>query len=231
MLTPVTSIAATALVGRWRSGFLCALLTCAASTVAFCWPTDTPDPIPVSSPVHVATAYQPLTESERWHRYWRDTLLSPAMLTVYAAGGVYTEIDKDPPEWGQGAEGWARRTASYAGVIAAQETIRQGGAAALGYDPRYLKCDCKGFFRRTGHALLWTFLTKDHDGRTRFDAPAVVGAYGSGMLSMLWYPRRYSPLTDGFRVGSQQVGLSFGVNALSEFGAELKRAFLPRGNK
>jgi hypothetical protein len=124
-------------------------------------------------------------------------------------------------------DGWGKRSLYWAGVIATQETIRQGTDAALGYDPRYRKCDCKGFFHRSGHAVLWTFFTIDGAGSTRLDVASLAGAYGGGMLSMLWYPRRYNPLKDGLRTGTQELGFSVGMSAFLEFGAELKLAFLP----
>jgi hypothetical protein len=215
-------------VRRWHSILLCPLLLFAACQAAFPCPSDNPDPDPASSSAEAASPYQPLSASERWHRYWRETLLGPGLIGSAAGAASWAEVTRDPPEWREGVEGWAKRSLYWTGVIATQATIRQGADAALGYDPRYQKCDCKGFFRRSGHAVLWTFLTRDSAGNMRFDVGSLAGAYGSGMLSMLWYPRRYSPLKDGFRAGTQEVGLTVGLNTLREFGPELKRAFLPR---
>jgi hypothetical protein len=153
--------------------------------------------------------------------------LSPGLIGAAVVSGSYAELYRDPPEWREGVAGWGKRTLYWTGVIATQDTIRQGADAAMGYDPRYRKCDCKGFFRRSGHAVLWTFLTRDSAGDTRVDVPSLASDYGAGMLSMLWYPRRYNPLKDGVRAGTQEVGLSVGLSTLREFGPELKRAFLP----
>src|SRR5271156_1036141 len=215
-------------VRRRHSIRLCPLLLLAACQTAFPSPADGPVPDPASSSAQAASPYQPLTASERWHRYWRETLLGPSLIGAAAGAARWAEITREPPEWREGVSGWAKRSLYWTGVIATQATIRQGADAALGYDPRYQKCDCKGFFRRSGHAMLWTFFTRDSAGDTRFDVGSLAGAYGSGMLSMLWYPRRYSPLKDGFRAGTQEVGLTVGLNTFREFGPELKRAFLPR---
>lgn len=212
---------------RWRRFLLCPLLLFAASQPAFCLPSSDPDPDPGTTSVQAATPYQPLTAAERWHLYWRETLLTPGLIGAAAVSASYAELYRDPPEWRQGVEGWAKRSLYWAGVTVTQETIRQGADAALGYDPRYRKCDCKGFFRRSGHAVLWTFLTRDGAGNTRVDVPSLASAYGAGMLSMLWYPRRYSPLKDGVRAGTQEIGLSVGLSAFREFAPELKRVFSP----
>jgi hypothetical protein len=42
---------------------------------------------------------------------------------------------------------------------------------------------------------------------------------------MYWYPSRYRPLTDGVRVGHQEMGFVIGLNLLDEFSPELKRVF------
>jgi len=106
-----------------------------------------------------------------------------------------------------------------------QASVQEGAAAALHYDPRHLRCECHGFGRRLAHGLLWSFLTKNDEGQTRFNFPVVGGAYAAGMIPMLWYPDRYNPLKDGFRRGSQQLGFSVGANLIVEFSPELKRFF------
>ena len=172
-----------------------------------------------------AADYLPLTNDERWSRYWRDTLLSPSLYFAATAAAIGAQIHNSPPEWHQGVAGYSRRVVSELGVIAIQKTIAQGGAAVLGYEPRYLHCECRGFFRRSGHAVLWSFLTKNTAGATRFDIPSVAGAYGGGMISMLWYPARYEPLSDGVRIGNQQTGINVGLNVIREFTPEFRSLF------
>jgi hypothetical protein len=169
--------------------------------------------------------YTPLTASERWEHYRHETFLSPGIYLAALAAAGGTQLAKDPPEWGQGLDGYGKRAASFLATYAIQSTVHEGAAAALGYDPRYLHCDCKGGGRRLVHALVWSFLTKNEEGRTRFNSPTIAGAYAGGMIPYLWYPSRYSPLKDGSREGSQEVGIIMGVNIFREFGPELKRFF------
>ena len=168
-------------------------------------------------------AYSPLTSSQRWDHYLHQTLLSPGiyLASLAAAGG--SQLAKDPPEWGQGVEGYSKRAGSLLATFSIQASVQEGAAAALHYDPRHLRCECHGFGRRLAHGLLWSFLTKNDEGQTRFNFPVVGGAYAAGMIPMLWYPDRYNPLKDGFRRGSQQLGFSVGANLIVEFSPELKR--------
>jgi hypothetical protein len=179
------------------------------------------------APIHAQTpsAWQPLTGDERWANFWDTTMSDPNFYGAALVSAGYSQLTKAPPEWGQGVSGLGRRMASRLAVYGIQETIHQGGEAILGYDPRYLHCDCKGFFPRTGHAIKWTFLTKNSTGQTRLDLPVIAGNYGAGMLSTYWYPARYQPLSDGVRAGNQQMAISIGLNFLREFEPDLKRIF------
>ena len=136
-----------------------------------------------------------------------------------------SQLSNRPPEWKQGLKGYARRSGSQAATLAVQATIEEGGAALLGYEPRYIRSASKGVLPRIGHAIGWTFLTYDSNGRKRFNIPAVAAAYGSGMISTAWYPDRFSALHDGVRAGNQQMGVAVGLSIVREFSPELKRFF------
>jgi len=169
--------------------------------------------------------YKPLTAKERLAKYVHDAYLSPEPYLASLGAAAGQQLHKDPPEWGQGAEAYAKRTATMFGVVTIQATVHQGLAAAMGLEPRYIRCDCAGFLPRTGHAIKMSFLTWDKEGRTRIDLPAMAGAYAGGMISQYWYPARFHPLTDGVRVGTQQFGVHVGVDILREFKPEFRRAF------
>jgi len=178
---------------------------------------------------------QALTGKERWNLYANETFQSPwPYVVALGAGAVYHAIDY-PPEWGGGLMGFGRRTANQFGLDTIQNTIHDGEAAALGYEPRYVPCRCKGPWRRTGHALEMSFLTYDQNGHKRLDLPQLTGAYGSGMLSQFWFPKRYSPLVQGVQLGHQQFGFVMATHLVQEFSPEMKRAwpfrkFLDRGS-
>ena len=170
--------------------------------------------------------YKPLTGKGRAAFFASDTLLSPLTYAAALGGGGIQQLSNSPPEWNQGVKGYAKRSGSVLGIVLIQGTISNGAAAALGYEPRYIHCGCNGFLKRTSHAVVWSIITKNNAGANRPNLPALAGAYGSGMLGTLaWYPDRFDPLKDGFRLGTQQLPFIAGANWLREFTPDLKRAF------
>jgi hypothetical protein len=169
--------------------------------------------------------FAPLNSTQRWDLYWHDTFLSPGLYfaSLGAASGMH--VAHDPEEWGQGTRGYSKRAGTLLAAFTIQTTVREAGDALLGYDPRYRRCECRGSGKRFAHAIAWSFLTRNNSGSTRLDVANLAGAYASGMIPILWYPDRYSPLKDGFRLGTQQVGFSVGVDVIREFNPELKKAF------
>jgi hypothetical protein len=165
----------------------------------------------------------PLTASGRWHMYLKETYLDPGAYASSLGEAVIVQTLNYPSAWGGGFEGYGRRAANQYGLLVIQNSIHDGGAAALGYEPRYFRCQCTGFVHRTGHALEMSFLTYDRRGHKRLDLPQLVGAYGSGMLSAYWSPRTFSPLVQGVQTGHLQFGFVAAMHMLQEFSPEIKR--------
>jgi hypothetical protein len=168
---------------------------------------------------------QPLTGKERWKRFWNETFLPPWPYVVSLGAGLAYQALDYPKEWGGGFKGFGRRSGSQFGILAIQNIIHDGGEAALRYEPRYFPCRCTGLWRRTGHAVEMSFLTYDENGRKRLDLPQLAGAYGSGALSALWYPKRYTVLVQGIQTGHLQFGLVMGTNLFEEFHPEFQRTW------
>ena len=167
----------------------------------------------------------PLTGKERWHLYENDNFLSSGIYFASFGSALGAQSSNEPREWGGGFAGYGRRAASQYGLFAIQNTLHDGGAAALGYEPRYFRCQCTGLWRRSGHALEMSFLTYNEHGHKSLDLPQLVGAYGSGMISALWYPKRYSPLVQGVQAGHMQMGFVVGTHLIQEFSPELKHTW------
>jgi hypothetical protein len=166
-----------------------------------------------------------LSGKERWHLYLDENYLSPGIYFASFGSALGGHAANDPRDWGGGFKGYGGRAASQYGLFAIQNTIHDGGAAALGYEPRYFRCQCTGVWRRTGHAFEMTFLTYDQHGHKRLDLPQLAGAYGSGMISTLWYPKGYSPLVQGVQAGHAQLGFVAGIHLIQEFSPEIKRTW------
>lgn len=179
----------------------------------------------VTDPATSDKDYKPLTAKERTDYLLRETIASPGIYFASFGSAIGEQTSNKPPEWKQGAKGYFHRVGSQFGAFAISRTIDNAGAAALGYDPRYIRSGNKGFPKRFAHAIAWSFLTYDGKRNIRFNAPVVAGAYGGAMISTLWYPDRFSPLRDGFRKGNIEIGVHVGVNVIKEFSPELKRVF------
>lgn len=169
--------------------------------------------------------YVPLTGPERWRRFTRGYLASPGTYFAAAGAALGGEISNEPKEWGRGIDGYGRRVGTEFAQFTIHTGVHEAGDALLGLDPRYFPCRCAGGWRRTGHALAFTFLAYDAHGRKRVDWPQLAGAYGSTMTVTTWYPSHYSPLVQGVQQGHQEMGLVLGVNLVREFRPELKRFF------
>ncbi len=198
-----------------------AVLTLSAFPEGFAQQANTPVPAAASNPNSPQ-----LSGRDRWNRYLEETYLSPGPYIVSFGAGLAFQAFDYPREWGGGFAGYARRTGNQFGIIVIQNSIHDGGEALFRYDPRYHACRCSGFWRRTGHAFEMSFLTYDRSGHKQLDISQLAGAYGSGIISGLWYPRRYSPWVQGIQTGHMQFGFVIGNNLVDEFRPELQRVKL-----
>lgn len=110
----------------------------------------------------------------------RYTVIGPAL------GASIGQWENEPPGWGLGAEGCARRFASGMGRHLIVETVRFGVADAE--DPRYRRSDETGSWARTRHAIVETFTSQTSDGTQipAYSRFAVI--YGAAFISNVWYP-------------------------------------------
>jgi hypothetical protein len=169
--------------------------------------------------------YAPLTGKQLSDRFFKEYLGSP--FTYIAAAGAASggQIGNDPKEWTRSWEGYGKRVGTTFAMFTIDTGVHEAGDAALGLDPRYFRCRCRGGLRRSWNAVEMSFLAYDGKGRKRFDLPQLSGAYGSGMIVTTWYPQRYDPLVQGVQMGHQQMGFVVGINLIREFSPELKRFF------
>lgn len=170
-----------------------------------------------------AAGYRALTGDERWHLYLDRSVLTPAIYVASVGSAIGSQVFNDPPEWERSGSGFGKRIGSAYGGFMIQSSVMHGMAAALHYETRYVRSNKTRILPRFQHAVIWSLVTYDDKERIRPNIPAFAGAYASGMLSMYWYPSRYSPLTDGVRIGSQQIGWVAGANVVREFAPEIKR--------
>jgi hypothetical protein len=133
------------------------------------------------------------------------------------AAGI-NQISNSPPEWDQGAEGYAKRYGSDFGRAATTTTVRYALSEALMEDTLYYRCECSGVFPRFSHAVLST-VTARHgiNGHRVFSLSAFAAPYAGSTVAVYgWYPNRYGA-KDAFRLGNYNLLAFIGGNVALEF--------------
>ena len=181
-----------------------------------CTPAHSALPNAPSATRPMQSSRSSLTIGDRFHIY-RQSILSPYTLLGPALGAGIGQWEDEPPEWGEGSKGYARRLASGVGRHLIAETIRFGVAAADTEDSRYHPSEESGLWHRTRHVMVETFTSKTAGG-TRIPAYSrFVGTYGAAFISNLWYPESRSTAGWALRRGSTGLGSILGFNLFQEF--------------
>jgi hypothetical protein len=170
-----------------------------------------------------ALDYSPLTRQERWRLFLNQTATSPGAFAPVLATAVLAQRFRTPPEWGDNASGFGKRMALAFGTNVVQGVIQSAGDALLKQDPRFIRSATGGFWRRAGHAVLFTVFTYDDRGRTRFGAANVASFYGSSIVSALLYPPGHNAWREGVQAANLQMALSAAFNVVQEFWPDMRR--------
>jgi len=85
-----------------------------------------------------------------------------------------------------------------------------------------------GFWRRSGHALRGTILTRTDAGGETLSTWRIGSAYGAAFLSDLWYPARLDTARQGFVDGSLGLGFGLASNLGAEFWPDIKSKLFHR---
>jgi hypothetical protein len=164
-----------------------------------------------------------LNGEQRFDLYMKQTFTG---FGSYAKTGFFSITDQiidSPPDWDQDLGGFGQRAASRHGQFVIQNTFSALGNAALGYEPRYDRCRCSGFWSRTKHAVVRNFVTYDKSESKKRPQFAMYGAaLAAGAISSNWKPNA-DAWDEGYRSVFTQVGFGTLANLLSEFAPEVMR--------
>lgn len=170
-----------------------------------------------------------LTGKQRQQLYVRQTFTTPGIYfktLVFSAGD---QLSQSPPDWGGGASGFSRRVASRQAQFVLQNSFASWGNWKLGYEPRYDRCMCSGFWSRTGHAVIRNFVTYDRtERRFRPQLGLYAGAFAAGVVAGTWKPQDRDLLTEGYRATLTQAGFGVAANWVGEFAPDILRVVLRR---
>jgi hypothetical protein len=166
-----------------------------------------------------AAKYKPTSELTLGDRFtiYRQTVLRPYSVVGPAFGAAIGQAENEPPEWGQGAEGYGKRIASGMARQMISETIRFGFAAVDGEDPRYHRSEDTGFWPRAQHAVVETFTSETASGRRIPAFSRFAGTYGAAFIANSWYPESRATTGYALRRGSTALASSVGFHLFQEF--------------
>src|ERR1035437_10342295 len=168
-----------------------------------------------------------LTVTGKLHYHAKSTYAPSSILGLAAYAAILQEANA-PLEWEQGGAAYGKRVASMVAWSGIHSALAFGLDSTLHQDPRYFRSRGTGFWRRSGHALRGTVLTRTDRGGETLSTWRIGSAYGSAVLSNLWYPDRLNTARLGFIQGSATLGLDFFSNLGREFWPDIKRKVLRR---
>jgi hypothetical protein len=173
--------------------------------------------------------YRPLTGNERWKLYFKMNYLTVgSYFTPVLAALVIDQASGSPPQWGGGFPGYGRRVASRMGSAVVLGTIQAPLAAALHEDVRYITTSRHEFMRRAAHAVLYSFLTYNSQGRPTLNIASLSAYYASTAVSTAWLPGHHNVAEYTFSNATEQIGLSVPINIAQEFWPEIRHYVLRR---
>lgn len=173
-----------------------------------------------------APAADQLTWQGKFKYHAESTLKPTAILGIAAYAGVLQAIDT-PEEWGQGGASYGKRFVSTFAWSGIHSTLAFGLDAALHEDPRYHRAGTGGW-RRVGHAVRGTILTRTDSGGETLSVWRLGSAYGAAYLSNQWYPDRLNTVRLDLAQGTLTLGFDFVANLGAEFWPDFKHKVLRR---
>src|ERR1700739_159616 len=166
----------------------------------------------------------PLSNHQRFQLFLRQSFLTPGVYVKTAFFALSDQAQNHPPEWGDGFGGYAKRVGSRYGQFVAQNALTATGNALLGYETRYDRCQCTGFWPRTRHAVVRNFVTYNRtEKELRPQLGMYAGAFGGGVIAGTWQPANPSLVTKGYQGFVTTAIFGVGSNWLGEFAPDITR--------
>jgi hypothetical protein len=177
--------------------------------------------IPFAAMSQTTDPLDPLTWKGKLKYHGESTYSPMAMVGFATYAGILQSLDT-PTEWGKGGDGYAKRFGSTVAWSGIHSTLAFGLDTALHQDPRYYRAAAGGW-RRVGHSLRGTILTRTDSGGETLSTWRLGSAYGAAFLSNQWYPDRVNTVRLGMLQGSMTLGFDFAGNLGREFWPDIKR--------
>lgn len=178
---------------------------------------DSSNTVVSTTPAQPDLTYTQPTQTTKLHNYFFDAFGPRPIVTAALVSGT-NQASNAPPEWEQGAEGYAKRFGSNFGIGAVSVTTRYALAEVLKEDTMYYRCECTGVFPRLRHAVISTVTARRGEDGHRVVSFAALGAPYAGTMTAVygWYPDRFGA-RDALRMGNYNLLKFVGGNIALEF--------------
>lgn len=163
--------------------------------------------------------FRPMSQAERLQHYFKTTFSVESVLSSAAGAGI-SQWENSPSEWGQGAEGYARRLGNSYAVHIMRGTLMYGASSVLHEDNRYIPSGETAFGKRLKYSIASSFLARKDDGTRRLSYSRLGSYLATAFISREWQPHS--------RNGGQNALQSFEVAIGSTVGFDVAREFLPK---
>jgi hypothetical protein len=167
-----------------------------------------------------------LNGDERLKLYKRQTYTTWGVYLKSTLFALSDQAHDRYPEWGGGFEGFAKRLGTRQAEFILQNSVISLGDGLVGWEPRYDRCRCGGFWPRTRHALVRNFVTYDRTEKNlRPQLFPYLGAFTGSVVATTWQPGNPRWQVKGYQAVITQIPIGMGINWIAEFAPEIGRAF------
>ena len=192
--------------------------------------TAPPQPLASSTPeekswnrVPRGEPFVPLTPEERLQFLWKRVVFSPGAPFRIAFQAALDQRRNYPKSWGQGADAYGYRVLNRWARIGVRNGLETASAAALGYEVRYIPCNCDSIPRRVVHSLAMNFVTYNRHGHWVFNSPRVGSTIAAQYIGMSWLPHGTHTTAGVSRGLGTHLAVGSVVNVWREFSPPLMR--------
>ena len=150
-----------------------------------------------------------LNGNERYRLFIRQSFTTPGIYIKTGFFTIHDQVGNSPPEWGDAFEVFLNEPVHDRHNFSCKNSFTSLGNAAVGWEPRYDRCKCDGFWPRARHAIVRNFVTYDRSEKhLRPQLMPYVGSFGAGVITATWQPGNPDYLVKGYQSAVTRPGLA-----------------------
>jgi hypothetical protein len=166
----------------------------------------------------------PLTGDERWELYVRQIFTTPGIYVKIGFFAIHDQTTNSPTQWDGGIGGFAKQVGTRQAENLLGNSFTSLGDAAVGWEPRYDRCRCDGFWLRSRHAVVRNFVTYDRsEEHLRPQLMPYLASFGAGVITGTWQPGDTRFVVKGYQGAITQVWVGSLIYLLGEFAPDITR--------